>query len=132
MITGNLLIKLIKLIKRHLAAFSRAVRSNAHLRRCRRHYTERKSLFLEQVSKCELPLNFPITGREMNLADMLPDIFDDRVWSDRLRAVALDVPLLSNFAVRPTRPGLLFGLAAFDKLTILRGVARMTKAFEGR
>jgi len=61
----------------------------------------------------------------MNLAGMLPETANDRICSERLRLAGLDVPPLSRYAVEPTPPGLLFGLAAFDKKAIQRGVARM-------
>jgi GntR family transcriptional regulator/MocR family aminotransferase len=104
----------------------------AHLRRCRRHYAERQSLFLEQVTRCGLPLRFPITGRGMNLAGLLPEGSSDREWSNRLKAAGLDVPPLSSYAVHPTPPGLLFGLAAFDPRSIQRGVAKMAQVFDQR
>src|ERR1700728_3204576 len=108
-----------------LANFLESGAFYAHLRRCRKQYAERQSYFLEQVSRFSLPLRFPITGRGMNLAGMLPETVNDRICSDRLRLAGLDVPPLSRYAVRPTPPGLLFGLAAFDKKAIQRGGARM-------
>jgi GntR family transcriptional regulator/MocR family aminotransferase len=110
-----------------LASFLESGAFYAHLRRCRKHYAERQSHFLEQVVRCGLPLTFPITGRGMNLAGMLPDGSDDRAWSERLREAGLDVPPLSRYAVQPTPPGLLFGLAAFDLRAIERGVVRMAQ-----
>jgi GntR family transcriptional regulator/MocR family aminotransferase len=115
-----------------LANFLESGAFYAHLRRCRKHYAERQSYFLEQVSRLGLPLNFPITGRGMNLAGMLPKDFNDRVCSDRLRLAGLDVPPLSYYAMGATSPGLLFGLAAFDKRAIQRGVARMAMALDGQ
>jgi GntR family transcriptional regulator/MocR family aminotransferase len=108
-----------------LANFLESGAFYAHLRRCRKQYAERQSYFLEQVSRFGLPLRFPITGRGMNLAGMLPETANDRICSERLRLAGLDVPPLSRYAVEPTPPGLLFGLAAFDKKAIQRGVARM-------
>lgn len=113
-----------------LSSFLESGAFYAHLRRCRRHYAERQSYFLQQVSRCGLPLSFPITGRGMNLAGMLPENFSDRVYSNRLKAAGLDVPPLSRYAVRPTPPGLLFGLAAFDKRSIQRGVSKMAQVFD--
>jgi len=113
-----------------LASFLESGAFYAHLRRCRKHYAERQSYFLEQVSRLGLPLSFPITGRGMNLAGMLPEGVNDRTCSDRLRHAGLDVPPLSRYAVGPTPPGLLFGLAAFDKKAIQRGVARMAPVLE--
>jgi len=115
-----------------LANFLESGAFYAHLRRCRKQYAERQSYFLEQVSRFSLPLRFPITGRGMNLAGMLPETVNDRICSDRLRLAGLDVPPLSRYAVRPTPPGLLFGLAAFDKRAIQRGVARMAPVLAGK
>ena len=115
-----------------LANFLESGAFYAHLRRCRKQYAERQSYFLEQVSRFSLPLRFPITGRGMNLAGMLPETANDRVCSDRLRLAGLDVPPLSRYAVGPTPPGLLFGLAAFDKRAIQRAVARMAHSLQGK
>ncbi len=113
-----------------LSSFLESGAFYAHLRRCRRHYAERQSLFLEQVARYGLPLRFPITGRGMNLAGLLPEGSSDRIWSSRLKAAGLDVPPLSSYAVNPTPPGLLFGLAAFDTRSIQRGVAKMAQTFD--
>jgi GntR family transcriptional regulator / MocR family aminotransferase len=114
-----------------LANFLESGAFYAHLRRCRKHYSERQAHFLEQVARLGLPLTFPITGRGMNLAGLLPETVNDQSCSDRLRLAGLDVPPLSRYAVRPTPPGLLFGLAAFDKRAIERGVAKMAPALAG-
>jgi GntR family transcriptional regulator / MocR family aminotransferase len=115
-----------------LASFLESGAFYAHLRRCRKHYAERQSYFLEQVSRFGLPIDFPITGRGMNLAGMLPGHFNDRVCSDRLRIAGLDIPPLSSYAMEPTPPGLLFGLAAFDQRAIQRAVAKMAHALRGK
>jgi GntR family transcriptional regulator/MocR family aminotransferase len=114
-----------------LSSFLESGAFYAHLRRCRRHYAERQSFFLEQVSHFGLPLNFPITGRGLNLAGNLPPSSNDRVWSQRLRSAGLDIPPLSAYAMQPTQSGLLFGLAAFEKGAIQRGVAKMAEVFAG-
>jgi len=115
-----------------LASFLESGAFYAHLRRCRKQYAERQSYFLEQVSRFGLPLRFPITGRGMNLVGMLPKDFNDQVCSERLRLAGLDVPPLSRYAVGPSPPGLLFGLAAFDKRAIQRGVSKMVSTLEGK
>jgi GntR family transcriptional regulator / MocR family aminotransferase len=112
-----------------LAAFLESGAFYAHLRRCRRHYAERQSFFLEQVTRYRLPLTFPVTGRGMNLAGLLPEQMNDRHWSLRLRKVGLDIPPLSGYALRPVKPGLLFGLAAFESRDIQAGVAKMARVF---
>jgi GntR family transcriptional regulator / MocR family aminotransferase len=109
-----------------------AFQAAALRRRCRKHYAERQSCFLKQVSRFGLPMTFPITGRGMNLAGMFPSNLNDRACNDRLRLGGLDVPPVSWYAVGLTPPGLPFGLAAFDKQAIQRGVARMAVAFDGK
>jgi GntR family transcriptional regulator/MocR family aminotransferase len=115
-----------------LAIFLESGAFYAHLRRCRRHYAERQSFFLEQVARHGLPLTFPVTGRGMNLTGFLPEDAKDRHWSNRFRDAGLDVPPLSRYAVKTVRPGLLFGLAAFEKREIQRGVAKMARVFKAK
>jgi len=112
-----------------LAAFLESGAFYAHLRRCRRHYAERQTFFLEQVKRYGIPLTFPVTGRGMNLAGMLPENANDRALSIQLRNAELDIPPLSRYAVEPVRPGLVFGLAAFDKRNILKGIEKMAPIF---
>jgi GntR family transcriptional regulator / MocR family aminotransferase len=112
-----------------LAAFLDSGGFYAHLRRCRRRYAERQAFFLEQIHRRRLPLEFPVTGRGMNLAGMLPEEINDERLSRRLQAAGLDIPALSRYAMRPIRPGLLFGLAAFDITQIRESVGRMSRVF---
>jgi len=112
-----------------LAAFLESGAFYAHLRRCRRHYAERQAYFLEQVQRQGLPLTFPVTGRGMNLAGLLPERANDQALSRRLYQAGLDVPPLSRYAMKPVRPGLLFGTAAFDKKLIKHAVGKMADVF---
>ena len=111
-----------------LAAFLDSGGFYAHLRRCRRRYAERQAFFLEQIERRKLPLKFPITGRGMNLAGLLAEDINDEKLSRRLHAAGLDIPALSRYAIRP---GLLFGLAAFDIKQIREGVGHMARVFAG-
>jgi GntR family transcriptional regulator / MocR family aminotransferase len=113
-----------------LSAFLESGAFYAHLRRCRRHYAERQSAFLELAARRRLPLRFPVVGRGMNLAGLLPEGMNDQDVSRKLQDVGLDVPPLSRYSVGPVVPGLLFGLAGFDKQQIQKGVARMARVFE--
>jgi len=115
-----------------LASFLESGAFYAHLRRCRRHYAERQQFFLDQVHRHGLPLEFPMTGRGMNLAGILTDGSSDLPRSQRLRSAGLDIPPLSRYAIASTKPGLLFGLAAFDKKAILRGVGDMARVFKSK
>ena len=112
-----------------LAAFLDSGGFYAHLRRCRRRYAERQAYFLKQIERRKLPLKFPVTGRGMNLAGLLPEHLNDERISRRLQAAGLDIPPLSRYAMRPVRPGLLFGLAAFDIKQIREGVGSMARVF---
>lgn len=113
-----------------LATFIDSGAFYAHLRRCRRQYAERQETFLELVERRRLPLVFPVVGRGMNLAGMLPEGSNDALISRKLEAVGLNVPPLSRYAMQPVSPGLLFGLAGFDKHQIQRGVAKMARVFD--
>jgi GntR family transcriptional regulator/MocR family aminotransferase len=115
-----------------LAIFIESGAYYSHLRRCRRHYAERQHFFLEQTKRLGLPLHFPVSGRGMNLAALLPDGTDDAQLSIRLRKVGLDVPSLTRYAMQPVAPGLLFGLAAFNHQEIRQGIERMDKVFNKR
>jgi GntR family transcriptional regulator/MocR family aminotransferase len=113
-----------------LAAFLESGGFHAHLRRCRRHYSERQSFFLDLVQQRGLPLRFPVTGHGMNLAGLLSDGGGDRAVSLRLQQVGLDVPPLSRYRTAAGPPGLLFGLAAFNMPEIERGVRAMNQVLQ--
>ena len=115
-----------------LAAFLESGAFYAHLRRCRKHYAERQSYFLEQTRSRGLPLHFPVSGRGMNLAGLLADGVNDDALSAHLRTAGLDVPPLARYAIKPVQPGLLFGLAAFDKKAIQTGVEKLDQVFHKR
>jgi GntR family transcriptional regulator/MocR family aminotransferase len=115
-----------------LAVFIESGAFYAHLRRCRRHYAERQCFFLEQVKRFGLPLDFPVSGRGMNLAGLLPEGTDDVALSTRLQAAGLDIPSLASYATRTVAPGLLFGLAAFDHPQIQAAIEKMAGAFDTR
>lgn len=115
-----------------LSSFLESGAFHAHLRRCRRVYSERQQLFLELVGRKGLPLQFPITGRGMNLAGRLPESFDDGKLSEQMKQLGLDVPALSSYGLGAKIPGLLFGLTAFDGPAISRGVETLSRCFEAR
>jgi hypothetical protein len=56
----------------------------------------------------------------------------DREYSMRLQQNGLDVPPLSHYSLRPTRPGLVFGFTAFDPQTIRESVKRAALALHRR
>jgi DNA-binding transcriptional MocR family regulator len=88
---------------------------------------EERVLFDDSLRSCkacrenspeDLPLSFEHTDGGMNLTGFLPDGSDDRSWSQRLAEADFDVPPLSSYAVKKTRPGLVFGFTAFPPSTI--------------
>ena len=109
-----------------LAAFLESGAFYAHLRRCRRVYSERQQFFLGLIRQKSLPLRFPTAGRGMNLAGHLPETADDRDLSRQLSARGLDIPALSSYCILSQSQGLLFGLTAFDERAITAGVERMS------
>jgi GntR family transcriptional regulator/MocR family aminotransferase len=112
-----------------LALFLESGAFYTHIRRCRRAYAERQALFIELSKRADLPLDFPHTDGGMNLAGLLPAGADDAAWSARLRVAGLDVPALSHYAIRPTRPGLVFGFTAFSPAVIRAAFARLRAVF---
>lgn len=112
-----------------LALFLESGAFHAHLRRCRKVYSERQQFFLDRVKQKGLPLEFPITGRGMNLAGRLQDGVDDCLLSGRMSANGLDVPALSTYGANAKAPGLLFGLTAFDEKSIAYGVEALARGF---
>jgi GntR family transcriptional regulator/MocR family aminotransferase len=112
-----------------LAAFLESGAFYAHLRRCRRVYSERQQFFLQLIKAKGLPLEFPVTGRGMNLAGRLPGKVDDRLLCTSFKQRGLDVPALSGYGIHTKIPGLLFGLTAFDQKQISAGVNTMAQLF---
>jgi GntR family transcriptional regulator/MocR family aminotransferase len=105
-----------------LAAFLDSGAFYSHIRRCRRNYAERQRIFLECITKGDLPLEFRFRDGGMNLTGFLPESYDDKEWSAQLRKSGLDVPALSQYAHHPTDPGLVFGFTAFTPAQIRRGI----------
>ena len=108
-----------------LALFLESGAFYSHIRRCRRAYSERQRLFMELFRDADLPLTFEHTDGGMNLIGFLPNGTDDAGWSSRLREAGFDVPSLSHYSVRPTRPGLVFGFTAFTPQVIRSSFERM-------
>ena len=110
-----------------LALFLESGAFFSHIRRCRKAYAGRQALFLRLASDTEVPLEFPNTDGGMNLAGLLPEGEDDEAWSRRLAEAGFDVPALSRFALRPTRPGLVFGFAALPPAVLRSAFARLRR-----
>jgi GntR family transcriptional regulator/MocR family aminotransferase len=113
-----------------LALFLESGAFYTHIRRCRRAYAERQRVFLDLFRRSGLPIEFPYTDGGMNLTGLLPLGSDDAAWSARLRAAGLDVPALSHYAIRATRPGLVFGFTAFPPPVLRRAFETLRQVFE--
>jgi GntR family transcriptional regulator/MocR family aminotransferase len=101
-----------------LAEFIESGAFYRHMRRSRREYALRLEVFLDSVTKFDLPLSFPYTDGGMNLAGFLRSAAGDAECSRRLEKKGLEVPALSRYSLRATSPGLLFGFTAFAPNTI--------------
>lgn len=110
-----------------LAEFLESGAFFSHIRRCRRAYAERQSLFLNLFQKSDLPLDFRYTDGGMNLAGFLPPWVDDRQWAIRLRSAGFDVPAISDYCVDRRLRGLVFGFTAFPPSVIRTAFDRMRK-----
>ncbi len=110
-----------------LAAFLESGAFFTHIRRCRKAYAERQSLFLDLFRKAGLPLDFHHTDGGMNLTGYLPKGTPDNLWSERLRSAGFDVPSLSHYSVKQRAPGLVFGFTAFSPSIIRNAVEGVKK-----
>jgi GntR family transcriptional regulator/MocR family aminotransferase len=99
---------------------------HTHILRSRSEYGQRLNAFIESASKFELPFSFPHTDGGMNLAGFLEDARQAEEYAKRLHQNGLDVPSLSHYSLRPTRPGLVFGFAAFEPQTIRASIKRVS------
>ena len=113
-----------------LALFLESGGFYSHIRRCRREYAARQSLFLDLFKRTDLPLTFDNTDGGMNVVGFLPDGSDDAAWSQRLHDAGFDVPALSHYAIEPTRPGLVFGFTAFPAERLRAEFKRMRPVLE--
>jgi GntR family transcriptional regulator / MocR family aminotransferase len=109
-----------------LAGFLESGAFDSHIRRCRRVYRERQELFLHLVRQKGLPLNFPITGRGMNLAGHFRAGVDDAAQSAALARAGIDTPALSSYCTAASLSGLLFGVTAFSEPEIRCGIEKLS------
>jgi GntR family transcriptional regulator/MocR family aminotransferase len=110
-----------------LAAFLESGAFFSHIRRCRRVYAERQSMFLDLFRRSDLPLTFPHVDGGMNLVGLLPDGTDDALWSENLREAGFDVPAIARYSMKRKTPGLVFGFTAFNPNMIRTSFDRMNK-----
>ena len=95
---------------------------HSHIRRCRTVYAERLETLLRSASNSGLPLSFPHTDGGMNLAGLLPQGMSDEECSQRLQQCGMEIPALSRYALRRSRPGLVFGFTAFEPNAIRESI----------
>jgi len=113
-----------------LALFLESGAFYSHIRRCRREYAARHTLFLDLFARTDLPLTFEHTDGGMNVVGYLPEGSDDVAWSRRLEESGFDVPALSHYAIEKTRPGLVFGFTAFPADTLRSEFKRVRPILE--
>jgi GntR family transcriptional regulator/MocR family aminotransferase len=111
-----------------LAEFVETGALHTHIRRSRGHYGERLTTFVESASRLGLPFSFPHTDGGMNLAGFLDDAARDEEYAKCLQQNGIDVPPLSRYSLRPTRPGLVFGFKTFEHQTIRESLKRVAIA----
>lgn len=112
-----------------LAEFIDAGAFYNHLRRCRKEYGERLFTLVTASERLGLPLSFPHTDGGMNLAGYLPRSVDDAHRSAELQQSGVEVPPLSWYSLRLSRPGLVFGFTAFDAPAIRATLKRIAPHF---
>jgi len=113
-----------------LALFLESGAFYSHIRRCRRAYAARQAAFLRLFRASDLPLDFQHTDGGMNLIGLLPDGVDDEAVSRALEGEGFDVPSLAHYAIRPIRPGLVFGFTAFPAEVIRSSFERMRSTLQ--
>lgn len=104
----------------------------SHIRRCRKEYSQRLQVFLREMDKHDVPLDFPHSDGGMNLTG----IFRDGRWSAekisvRLRSIGFDVPPLSQYSPAKTPEGLVFGFTPFPPKWIQSYINKMAPVLRG-
>ena len=113
-----------------LALFLESGAFYSHIRRCRREYSARHGVFVDQFARTDLPITLDQSDGGMNVVGFLPEGSDDKAWSQQLADAGFDVPALSHYAIEPYRPGLVFGFTAFSKEKLRSEFKRMRPVLE--
>ncbi len=108
-----------------LALFLESGAFYSHIRRCRRAYAERQALFLELFRGADLPLAFEHTDGGHEPHRLAAGGSRRRRLVPPPADAGFDVPSLSHYSMRPTRPGLVFGFTAFTPEVIRSSFERM-------
>lgn len=113
-----------------LAEFIEEGALSTHIRRCRKEYARRLDSLVESAASTGLPLSFPHTDGGMNLTGFLEQGISDTKCANQLQERGLDVRSLTQYSLRPTRPGLVFGFTAFEPRTIRQSIEKTALALE--
>jgi len=101
----------------------------SHLRRMRELYTERRDRFFdaaERVGAGLLQAEIPESG--MNVVIWLPKGLDDREMAPHAVAAGVHCYPLSDYCVRPFRPGLVLGFTGVSLRQLVSGLRRLADA----
>jgi GntR family transcriptional regulator/MocR family aminotransferase len=97
-----------------------------HIRRCRKEYSARLDTFLTTAAHLKLPLRFPNPEGGMDLlGDWILPPQNEAALYRRLLEAGFYIPSLSQYSIRSTRRGLVFGFTAFDHATIKSALQRL-------
>jgi GntR family transcriptional regulator / MocR family aminotransferase len=104
----------------------------SHIRRCRKKYGERLEVFLQEMERQNVPLDFPSSDGGMNLTGFYRDgrVSAERT-SVRLQEAGFDVPALSRYSQRVSVEGLIFGFTPFAPKVIQATIAKMGAILRG-
>jgi hypothetical protein len=75
-----------------------------------------------------LPLPFPITDGGMNLAGLFAEGANDHACSEQLRLHDFEIPPPSKYTIANCRPGLLFGVTAFEPRIIRSSLEKLPRS----
>ena len=115
-----------------LADFISEGHLQSHLRRMRSLYARRQQILVEALQD-RMGGFLEVTPVEagMHLIAWLPDGQDDQAASRRAHAKGIDALPLSNYSLKPIRPGLLIGFSCVECKHIGPGVHRLAEALIG-
>ncbi len=111
-----------------LAEFIDSGAFHTHIRRTRSEYARRLDVFVATVAALKLPMVFPHTDGGMNLTGFLDTATQEAAYALALSRLGMDVPPLSHYSLKRTRPGLVFGFTAFEPDVIRDALKRAAKA----
>ncbi len=109
-----------------LAAYMREGFFEAHIRRIRGIYAERRSILMDALTR-ELPAGFRVQASDqgMHIVLWLPDGTDDVELARRMLSARLVArPISTMYAALPGRPGLMLGFGGFPPENLREAVQR--------